>query len=134
MKHILVSVKNQIWHKRCFSCGDCHRSLDSTNLNDGPDHNIYCRSCYGKHFGPKGVGFGMGAGTLTMAWTHGVNGYWKLQDSPLYKKFPIPSVNIPSTAQKYRSILLSNIFFYFATVVIVTLGGDNFYINKKNAW
>ncbi|XP_014253564.1 muscle LIM protein Mlp84B-like isoform X2 [Cimex lectularius] len=59
--------KNRVWHKRCFSCGDCHRSLDSTNLNDGPDGDIYCRGCYGRHFGPRGVGFGLGAGTLTMA-------------------------------------------------------------------
>ncbi|XP_023289981.1 muscle LIM protein Mlp84B isoform X2 [Orussus abietinus] len=59
--------KNRIWHKRCFSCGECHRSLDSTNLNDGPDGDIYCRGCYGRNFGPRGVGFGMGAGTLTMA-------------------------------------------------------------------
>ncbi|XP_021184617.1 muscle LIM protein Mlp84B isoform X5 [Helicoverpa armigera] len=59
--------KNGTWHKRCFSCAECHRSLDSTNLNDGPNGEIYCRSCYGRNFGPKGVGFGMGAGTLTMA-------------------------------------------------------------------
>ncbi|XP_065226105.1 muscle LIM protein Mlp84B isoform X1 [Planococcus citri] len=59
--------KNKIWHRRCFTCGDCSRSLDSTNLNDGPDGDIYCRGCYGKHFGPKGVGFGLGAGALTMA-------------------------------------------------------------------
>ncbi|XP_049765020.1 muscle LIM protein Mlp84B-like isoform X1 [Schistocerca cancellata] len=59
--------KNRIWHRRCFHCGDCRRSLDSTNLNDGPDGDIYCRGCYGRKFGPKGVGFGMGAGTLTMA-------------------------------------------------------------------
>ncbi|XP_011254260.1 muscle LIM protein Mlp84B isoform X4 [Camponotus floridanus] len=59
--------KNRVWHKRCFSCGECHRSLDSTNLNDGPDGDIYCRGCYGRKFGPKGVGFGIGAGTLTMA-------------------------------------------------------------------
>ncbi|EGI67590.1 Muscle LIM protein Mlp84B [Acromyrmex echinatior] len=59
--------KNRVWHKRCFSCGECNRSLDSTNLNDGPDGDIYCRGCYNRNFGPKGVGFGMGAGTLTMA-------------------------------------------------------------------
>ncbi|KAI5739612.1 hypothetical protein M8J77_021410 [Diaphorina citri] len=59
--------KNRIWHRRCFSCADCHRSLDSTNLNDGPDNDIYCRGCYGKNFGPKGCGFGLGAGALTMA-------------------------------------------------------------------
>jgi len=59
--------KTRIWHKRCFHCADCRKSLDSTNLNDGPDGDIYCRSCYGRNFGPKGVGFGIGAGTLTMA-------------------------------------------------------------------
>ncbi|XP_066999760.1 muscle LIM protein Mlp84B isoform X2 [Anabrus simplex] len=59
--------KSRIWHRRCFSCADCRRSLDSTNLCDGPNGDIYCRGCYGRNFGPKGVGFGMGAGTLTMA-------------------------------------------------------------------
>ncbi|KYB28123.1 Muscle LIM protein Mlp84B-like Protein [Tribolium castaneum] len=59
--------KNGIWHKRCFCCVECKRSLDSTNQNDAPDGEIYCRGCYGRNFGPKGVGFGMGAGTLTMA-------------------------------------------------------------------
>lgn len=58
--------KDRIWHKRCFSCVECRKSLDSTNLNDGPDGEIYCRACYGRNFGPKGVGFGIGAGTLTM--------------------------------------------------------------------
>lgn len=58
--------KDRIWHKRCFACVECRKSLDSTNLNDGPDGEIYCRGCYGRNFGPKGVGFGIGAGTLTM--------------------------------------------------------------------
>ncbi|KAG4074923.1 hypothetical protein HA402_009348 [Bradysia odoriphaga] len=58
--------KDRIWHKRCFSCVECRKSLDSTNLNDAPDGEIYCRSCYGRNFGPRGVGFGIGAGTLTM--------------------------------------------------------------------
>lgn len=59
--------KGQVWHKRCFHCSDCNKSLDSTNLCDGPNGDIYCRGCYGRNYGPKGVGFGLGAGTLTMA-------------------------------------------------------------------
>lgn len=58
--------KDRVWHKRCFACVECRKSLDSTNLNDGPDGEIYCRGCYGRNFGPKGVGYGIGAGTLTM--------------------------------------------------------------------
>lgn len=58
--------KHGMWHKRCFSCAECRKSLDSTNLCDAPDGEIYCRGCYGRHYGPKGVGFGIGAGTLTM--------------------------------------------------------------------
>lgn len=38
----MISKKNS-WHKRCFNCGDCHKSLDSTNLCDGPNGDIYCR-------------------------------------------------------------------------------------------
>lgn len=59
--------KNRVWHRRCFSCHDCRKSLDSTNLCDAPNGEIYCRGCYGRNFGPKGVGYGLGAGTLTMA-------------------------------------------------------------------
>lgn len=58
--------KSNSWHKRCFNCADCHRSLDSTNLCDAPNGEIYCRGCYGRLFGPRGVGFGMGAGVLSM--------------------------------------------------------------------
>uniref|UniRef100_T1GH75 LIM zinc-binding domain-containing protein n=1 Tax=Megaselia scalaris TaxID=36166 RepID=T1GH75_MEGSC len=58
--------KSRIWHKRCFYCSDCRKSLDSTNLNDGPDGDIYCRNCYSRNYGPKGVGYGLGAGALQM--------------------------------------------------------------------
>ncbi|XP_070504932.1 muscle LIM protein Mlp84B-like [Chironomus tepperi] len=60
----MISKKNS-WHKRCFNCSDCHKSLDSTNLCDGPNGEIYCRGCYGRNYGPRGVGFGMGAGVLS---------------------------------------------------------------------
>merc|ERR1711962_1197235 len=52
------------WHKRCFNCATCNRNLDSTTVNDGPDGDIYCRTCYSAKFGMKGYGYGQGAGTL----------------------------------------------------------------------
>uniref|UniRef100_A0A8B9QT70 Cysteine and glycine rich protein 2 n=1 Tax=Anas platyrhynchos TaxID=8839 RepID=A0A8B9QT70_ANAPL len=30
------------------------------------DAEVYCKSCYGKKYGPKGYGYGQGAGTLNM--------------------------------------------------------------------
>ncbi|XP_022082829.1 cysteine and glycine-rich protein 1-like [Acanthaster planci] len=53
----------QSWHKSCFNCKTCKKKLDSTTLSD-KDGEIFCKSCYGKDFGPKGYGFGAGAGTL----------------------------------------------------------------------
>ncbi|KAL7061955.1 hypothetical protein AAHC03_01191 [Spirometra sp. Aus1] len=53
------------FHKRCFRCKVCSKSLDSTNICTNEDE-IYCKTCYGKQFGPKGFGFGQGAGCLNM--------------------------------------------------------------------
>lgn len=48
----------QLWHKKCFNCADCHRPLDSVLACDGPDREVYCKSCYAKKYGPKGFGYG----------------------------------------------------------------------------
>ncbi|KAK3893964.1 hypothetical protein Pcinc_002244, partial [Petrolisthes cinctipes] len=50
------------WHKRCYSCRECYRPLDSMVLCDAPDGDIYCKLCYAKKYGPKGYGFAAGAG------------------------------------------------------------------------
>ncbi|XP_073245866.1 cysteine and glycine-rich protein 1-like [Porites lutea] len=52
------------WHKKCFSCKDCKKKLDSTNCSDN-NGEIYCKTCHGKNFGTKGYGYGGGAGALT---------------------------------------------------------------------
>ena len=40
--------------------------LDNTTANySTKDEKIYCKVCYGKKHGPKGYGFGQGAGTLS---------------------------------------------------------------------
>ncbi|MFH4982334.1 hypothetical protein AB6A40_009043 [Gnathostoma spinigerum] len=43
----------------------CNKLLDSTNCCEH-DAALYCRQCHGRKYGPKGVGFGMGAGALSM--------------------------------------------------------------------
>jgi cysteine/glycine-rich protein len=42
-----------IYHKNCFTCKECNKRLDSTNVTD--NNNVaYCKNCHGKLFGPKG--------------------------------------------------------------------------------
>ncbi|XP_077995165.1 cysteine and glycine-rich protein 2-like [Glandiceps talaboti] len=53
------------WHRLCFTCEDCNKSLDSTTVASREMH-IYCKSCYGRNYGPKGYGYGGGAGVLSM--------------------------------------------------------------------
>ncbi|KAG7259725.1 hypothetical protein CRUP_007348 [Coryphaenoides rupestris] len=60
-----VQCEGKSWHKSCFQCMVCNKSLDSTTVAVHVDE-IYCKSCYGKKYGPKGYGFGGGAGTLSM--------------------------------------------------------------------
>ncbi|KAK3567923.1 hypothetical protein QTP86_027256, partial [Hemibagrus guttatus] len=43
----------------------CRKNLDSTTLATH-ENEVYCKSCYGKKYGPKGYGYGAGAGTLNM--------------------------------------------------------------------
>uniref|UniRef100_A0A8C9LQL6 Cysteine and glycine-rich protein 2 n=1 Tax=Piliocolobus tephrosceles TaxID=591936 RepID=A0A8C9LQL6_9PRIM len=44
----------------------CRKNLKSTTVATH-DEEIYCKSCYGKKYGPKGYGYGQGTGTLNMA-------------------------------------------------------------------
>ncbi|KAM9786136.1 cysteine and glycine-rich protein 1-like [Neosynchiropus ocellatus] len=53
------------YHKSCFRCMVCGKNLDSTTVTNHGEE-VYCKSCYGKKYGPKGYGYGQGAGTLSM--------------------------------------------------------------------
>lgn len=74
----------QKWHKMCFTCGKniffcpysnrnlnkfflglCRKMLESTTVAEH-EGQVFCKQCYGRKFGPKGYGFGGGAGCLSM--------------------------------------------------------------------
>ncbi|CAF2448927.1 unnamed protein product [Rotaria sp. Silwood2] len=60
-----VPAAGKKYHKMCFKCGLCKKMLESTTLAEH-EGNLFCKQCYARKFGPKGVGFGGGAGTLGM--------------------------------------------------------------------
>lgn len=43
----------------------CNKSLDSTNCTEH-EKELYCKNCHARKYGPKGYGFGGGAGCLSM--------------------------------------------------------------------
>ncbi|PWN50441.1 hypothetical protein IE53DRAFT_368916, partial [Violaceomyces palustris] len=57
------------WHRGCLRCDGCSTTLESGKLEEGPverstrlergEANIWCRVCYAKYFGPKGLGVGL---------------------------------------------------------------------------
>ncbi|TRY73052.1 hypothetical protein TCAL_03371 [Tigriopus californicus] len=63
----LMRGSGKAWHKSCFTCNanECNKRLDSSILCER-EGEIYCRACYGRNFGPKGFGYGIGGGTLQM--------------------------------------------------------------------
>ncbi|KAA0191561.1 hypothetical protein HAZT_HAZT005184 [Hyalella azteca] len=58
----------QIKCPRCAKsvyAAEARKMLDSTNLNCH-ETVLYCKTCHGRKFGPKGYGFGGGAAGLSM--------------------------------------------------------------------
>uniref|UniRef100_A0AC35U727 LIM zinc-binding domain-containing protein n=1 Tax=Rhabditophanes sp. KR3021 TaxID=114890 RepID=A0AC35U727_9BILA len=60
-----VSTAGSCWHKRCFRCNSCEKSLQMGQLSER-NNEIFCNPCYARDFGPKGYGHGVGAGILTL--------------------------------------------------------------------
>uniref|UniRef100_A0A668AHW7 Cysteine and glycine-rich protein 3 (cardiac LIM protein) n=1 Tax=Myripristis murdjan TaxID=586833 RepID=A0A668AHW7_9TELE len=59
-----IQCNGRSFHKTCFICMACRKGLDSTTVA-AHESEIYCKSCYGKKYGPKGYGYGQGAGALS---------------------------------------------------------------------
>jgi cysteine/glycine-rich protein len=59
-----IRAANKTYHKLCFKCTNCNKLLEPNILSERQD-SIYCKNCYAKNFGPKGYGFGAGAGILS---------------------------------------------------------------------
>uniref|UniRef100_A0A4W3JRL2 Cysteine and glycine-rich protein 3 (cardiac LIM protein) n=1 Tax=Callorhinchus milii TaxID=7868 RepID=A0A4W3JRL2_CALMI len=59
-----IQCNGRSFHKTCFLCMTCRKALDSTTVA-AHEAEIYCKSCYGKKYGPKGYGYGQGAGALS---------------------------------------------------------------------
>lgn len=59
-----IQCNGRSFHKTCFICMTCRKGLDSTTVA-AHESEIYCKSCYGKKYGPKGYGYGQGAGALS---------------------------------------------------------------------
>lgn len=45
--------------------GMCNKLLDSTNCSEH-EGELFCKVCHARKYGPKGYGFGGGAGCLSM--------------------------------------------------------------------
>jgi len=56
----MMRAAGQTFHKSCFTCQICNKRIDSSTLCER-EGEIFCRNCYGKNYGPKGVGFGITA-------------------------------------------------------------------------
>lgn len=59
-----VSALGEAWHKQCFTCEECNKTLNTSNFSDKGGH-VYCNGCHSKLHGPKGFGFGGAVGHST---------------------------------------------------------------------
>ena len=78
-------VLGKSYHKRCVTCKDCNKNLDTHNLNDH-EGELYCTLCHKKNFGTKGYGFASGGAGLS------AGSYTPEVKPTQVRKAPVPSV------------------------------------------
>lgn len=61
-----VKVQKRKWHRLCFKCQSCSKSLEPGRCSEH-EKQIYCQSCYGRMFGPRGYGYAGGSGSLLLS-------------------------------------------------------------------
>ncbi len=45
-----ISSRSFLFHKNCFSCKACGHRLDATTSMEGPNGEVYCKTCYVKEY------------------------------------------------------------------------------------
>ncbi|CAF4268949.1 unnamed protein product [Rotaria socialis] len=105
-----LPAAGKMWHKACFRCGTknsklniylytiwkflalCKKSLEVTTVSEH-DGDLYCKQCYTRKFGIRGVGFGIGAGALGMDTGERFGNTQSLSNKPNYP--PMPGITPP---------------------------------------
>ncbi|CAF1657286.1 unnamed protein product, partial [Adineta ricciae] len=59
-----VKAAGKSFHKRCYTCAQCKKSINAARYSEH-EGELYDNNCYQRLFGPKGVGYGVGSGTLS---------------------------------------------------------------------
>ncbi|CAF2486445.1 unnamed protein product [Rotaria sp. Silwood2] len=59
-----VKAAGKSFHKRCYTCAHCKKSINAGRYSEH-EGELYDNNCYQRLFGPKGVGYGIGSGTLS---------------------------------------------------------------------
>ncbi|KAM5224132.1 cysteine and glycine-rich protein 3 isoform 2-T3 [Hipposideros larvatus] len=112
-----IQCNGRSFHKTCFHCMACRKALDSTTVA-AHESEIYCKVCYGRRYGPKGIGYGQGAGCLST--DTGEHLGLQFQDLGTRPVFAVPSVGKVSSLQTLLT-KMGNFIAKFATPKILAL-------------